>query len=141
MPIYFYNQWYDVLNNFSANAVEIDGVIYPTSEHAYHAAKCTNIKGKEEILAAKSPLLVKEISNKKYRKARHPNWDNIKLQVMESILRAKLDQHGEVRDALVKSGDEEIAENSPIDSFWGRGKNGNGENQLGKLWMKIRSEL
>lgn len=141
MPIYFYDQWYDVLNNFSANAVEINGALYPTSEHAYQAAKCTDPVGKEEVRKAKSPLLAKEVSNVKYKSAKDPDWDNKKLTVMESILRAKLDQHKEVFDALVKSGNEDIAEDSPIDSFWGRGKDGNGENQLGKLWMKIRSEL
>ncbi len=141
MPIYFYNQWYDVLNNFSANAVEIDGALYPTSEHAYQAAKCTDPDGKQEIIAAKSPLLAKEVSNQKYKSAKDPDWNTKKLSVMESILRLKLHQHQEVREALVKSGDEEIAEDSPVDAFWGRGEDGNGENQLGKLWMKIRSEL
>ncbi len=141
MPIYFYGQWYDVLNNFSANAVEINGVLYPTSEHAFQAAKCTDPDGKREIIAAKSPLLAKEVSNQKYESAKDSDWSAKKLSVMESILRAKLDQHQEVRDALVKSGDEEIAEDSPVDEFWGRGKDGGGENQLGKLWMKIRSEL
>lgn len=115
MPIYFYDQWYDVLSNFSAHAVEFESILYP--------------------------ILAKEVSNEKYKAAKDPNWSKKKLSVMESILRAKLDQHQEVRDALIKSGDEEIAEDSPVDSFWGRGKDGHGENQLGKLWMKIRSEL
>jgi ribA/ribD-fused uncharacterized protein len=141
MPVHFYNQWYDVLNNFSANAVKIDGVIYPTGEHAYQAAKCTDPKGKKEILAATSPLQAKVIANQKYAMAKHANWNEVKLDVMESILRAKLEQHQEVREALLRSGDEEIAEDSPGDTFWGRGTDGRGENQLGKLWMKIRSEL
>lgn len=72
MPIYFYDQWYDVLNNFSANAIEIDGVLYPTSEHAYQAAKCTDPKGKQEIIAAKSPLLAKKVSNEKFATAKDP---------------------------------------------------------------------
>jgi ribA/ribD-fused uncharacterized protein len=141
MPIYFYDQWFDVLNNFSANAVVIEGVLYPTTEHAYQAAKCTDPDGKQEIIAAKSPLLAKKVSNQKYKSAKDPEWNTKKLLVMESILRLKLTQHQEVRDALIKSGSEEIAEDSPVDAFWGRGKDGNGDNQLGKLWMKIRSEL
>ena len=141
MSIYFYNQWYDVLNNFSANTVEIDGITYPTAEHAYQGAKCTDQRGKQEIVAAKSPLLAKKVSNQKYRSAKDPDWEAKKLSVMELILRAKLDQHQEVRDALIRSGDEAIAEDSPVDAFWGRGKDGKGKNQLGKLWMKIRSEL
>lgn len=141
VSIYFYQQWYDVLNNFSANTVEIDGVIYPTAEHAYQAAKCTSVQGKHEIAKAKSPLLAKEISNEKYKTFKDPDWPTKKLSTMETILRAKLAQHKEVYDALVRSDKEEIVEDSPNDSFWGRGKNGHGKNQLGKLWMKIRSEL
>lgn len=34
-----------------------------------------------------------------------------------------------------------IVEDSPKDSFWGCGTNRDGENQLGKLWMKLREEL
>ena len=141
MAIYFYIHWYDVLSNFSANAIEIDGVIYPTSEHAYQAAKCTDPLGKREIAVARSPLQAKEMSNQNYKTVQDPNWNAKKLVVMELILRAKLDQHPEVRSALLKSGDEEIAEDSSVDSFWGKGKDGSGENQLGRLWMKIRSEL
>ncbi len=141
MSVYFYNQWYDVLNNFSANAVEIDGVVYPTSEHAYQAAKCTDFQGKLDIIAARSPELAKEISNQTYAGAKRPDWNEVKLGIMESVLRAKLNQHQEVRDALIRSSNAEIAEDSPVDDFWGRGKDGNGQNNLGKLWMKIRSEL
>lgn len=140
MPIYFYNQWYDVLNNFSANAVEIDGVLYPTSEHAYQAMKYTDPEGKELIRRAPSSLLAKVVA-KTYQAARRSDWNTVKLDVMESILRIKLAQHEEVREALIRSGSEEIGEDSPTDDFWGIGANGNGQNHLGKLWMKIRDEI
>ena len=139
--VYFYEQWYDCLSNFSANAVEIDGVVYPTAEHAYHAAKCSDPKGKAAILAARSPKLVKVVSNETFASARRKNWSDVKVEVMESILRAKLAQHDEVREALLKSGDAEIAEDSPEDYFWVRGKDSSDQNMLGKLWMKLRAEL
>jgi len=60
---------------------------------------------------------------------------------MEEILRAKADQHKEVRDVLSQSRSEELVEDSPLDHFWGRGKDGTGGNQLGQLWMKLRDEL
>ncbi len=41
---------------------------------------------------------------------------------------------------LEKTDNREIVENSPIDDFWGIGPEGNGENQLGKPWMKIRDK-
>ena len=60
---------------------------------------------------------------------------------MEEILRAKTEQHEDVRDVLKKTGKRTIIENSPVDSFWGIGYDGNGQNVVGKIWMKIRDEL
>lgn len=63
-----------------------------------------------------------------------------KVDIMEKILRTKLAQHPEAVDALEQSGNEEIVEDSPTDYFWGEGTDGSGQNMLGKLWMKIRTE-
>ena len=137
----FYNQWYDVLNNFSPHAVEIEGTIYPTAEHAYQTAKCTSAEGKAAITAARSPMLAKIAANQTFASARREDWKKVKVDVMENVLRAKLTQHDEVHQALIRSGTADIAEDSPVDSFWGLGADGNGQNMLGKLWMKLRAEL
>ncbi len=34
-----------------------------------------------------------------------------------------------------------IVEYSPVDAYWGWGPRKNGQNHLGKLWMKLRDEL
>jgi len=39
------------------------------------------------------------------------------------------------------TGNNDIVEDNPNDSFWGNGKDGKGENQMGKILMIIRSEL
>lgn len=136
----FYQQFYDLFNNFSANAVEYEGVLYPTAEHAYQAAKLTNQEAKDAVRSAKSPLLSKEISST-YKEFKRAGWDEVKLEIMEIICRAKLEQHEEVREALLKSGSDIIAEDSKEDSFWGIGADGQGQNHLGKIWMKLRGEL
>jgi ribA/ribD-fused uncharacterized protein len=138
MPINFYTPTFYVFNNFSAHAVEFRGRLYPTAEHAYQATKCTDERGQEEIRNARSPLLAKSLANEKYRWARDPDWDGKKLAVVEEVLRAKLAQHAEAREALIKSGGEEIVEDSPTDYFWGAGADGSGQNIFGKIWMKIR---
>src|SRR6266511_3463366 len=58
MPIKFYTPEFYVFNNFSAHAIEFRGKLYPTSEHAYKAAKDPGWGSKkvavlEEILRAK----------------------------------------------------------------------------------------
>lgn len=138
MPITFYTPDFYVFNNFSAHAVEFRGELYPTAEHAYQAAKCTDPQGKEEIRNARSPLLAKSLANGKYRPTRDPDWDGKKLAIVAEILRAKLAQHAEAREALTKSNGEEIVEDSPTDYFWGAGADGSGQNMLGKIWMQIR---
>jgi ribA/ribD-fused uncharacterized protein len=140
MPIHFYTPKFYVLNNFSAHAIEFRGKLYPTCEHAYQALKCTDSAGQEAIRNARSPLQAKILANETYRTAKDPNWDSKKVAVVEEILRTKLAQHSEARDALRESGNDEIVEDSPTDYFWGEGADGSGQNVLGKLWMKLRNE-
>jgi ribA/ribD-fused uncharacterized protein len=140
VPVNFYTPTFYVFNNFSAHAIEFRGRLYPTAEHAYQAMKCTDPQGREEIRNARSPLLAKSLANEKYRDARDPHWDSKKLAAVEEILRAKLAQHAEAREALINSRGDEIVEDSPTDYFWGAGADGSGQNLLGKIWMKIREE-
>ena len=140
MPINFYTPEFYVFNNFSAHAVEFRGKFYPTSEHAYQAAKCMDPQGQEAIRNARSPLQAKVLANETYKAAKDPDWGSKKVAVLEEILRAKLGQHPEAQEALRKSGCEDIVEDSPTDYFWGEGSDGSGQNMLGKLWMKLRDE-
>jgi ribA/ribD-fused uncharacterized protein len=140
MPITFYTPDFYVFNNFSPHAIEYRGLLYPTAEHAYQAAKCTDPDGKDAIRRARSPILAKRLANEIYRVDRDPEWSSKKLAVVEEILRAKLAQHPEAQAALQASGSEDIVEDSPTDYFWGAGADGSGLNMLGKLWMKIRDE-
>lgn len=141
MPINFYTPPFYALNNFSAHAIEVDGVVYPTAEHAYQAAKLIDPAAKKAIRQARSPLLAQSLANNEHKTSRDPSWSDKKLSEMERILRIKLTQHPEVRKALLATGTEEIVEDSPTDYFWGEGKDGSGENHIGKLWMKLRREL
>ncbi len=60
---------------------------------------------------------------------------------MENILRAKIAQHPYVKKKLLDTGTRELVENSWRDDVWGWGPNKDGQNLLGKLWMKIRKDL
>ncbi len=137
--VYFYTPLFQPLNNFSAHVVDLWGVSFPTAEHAFHWQKYCQVRSDiaEEILQAKSPLEAKEIAIKN-KDSRSPGWPDQKLAVMEEILRAKFEQHPEVSATLQRTGKRKIIENSPSDSFWGIGSNKDGENNLGKIWMKIR---
>lgn len=139
-PVYFYQgPWY-MLSNFAAFAVLWRNVLWPTSEHAYQAAKFDDVEIQIEIRLATSPHTAKLIANK-YLGRRLPDWDSHRLAIMEEILRAKLDQHEIIQERLLRAAGRVIIEDSPIDPFWGRGRDYNGLNHLGKIWMKLCDEL
>lgn len=60
---------------------------------------------------------------------------------MTEIVRGKVTQNVDVRTCLLATGSKKIVENSPWDSFWGCGADGNGENQMGKILMQLRGEF
>lgn len=94
----------------------------------------------QQILAAGCPEEAQRIAHQN-KPLQPKNWHEIKVGVMEEILRAKLAGHETVQETLTRSENRTIVENSPIDSFWGSGPNGNGKNMIGVLWMKIRDTI
>ena len=60
---------------------------------------------------------------------------------MEQILWAKFEQNPGLKEKLINTGDAYLEEtNTWNDTFWGVCK-GKGQNNLGKILMKIRAEL
>ena len=127
-------------SNFSAHTVEFGGIKYSTVEHAYHAQKFTDTLLIDQIRDCGSPLEAWELSRQLKPRVRE-GWDSVKVDILTEIIRSKADQHQEVRDALLATGTEEIIEINPNDSFWGNGPDGNGQNNTGKILMKVREEL
>ena len=140
--VYFYTPDFYALDNFSAFTVRIWDKEFKTAEHAYqwHKFHKTNNDIAQQILDAGSPNATKKISDAN-KDIVSESWKKEKLDVMENILRAKLQQHEKMRKTLLATGTRDIIENSPTDIFWGIGVEGKGRNELGKIWMKLRSEL
>lgn len=143
--VFFYEQEFYPLSNFSAFSVKWRGVRFDTSEAAYHYEKfCGPGMGKAEVAlqieAACSAHEALKIAQH-YKARRRSDWDEVKVDKMRAILRAKLEQHEYVRRKLLETGDRELIENSWRDDFWGWGPDCEGQNMLGKLWMELRAEL
>lgn len=141
----FYEQDFYVLSNFSAFTLLWKGLRFDTSEAAYHWEKFPgSLMGRSEIARwirqAPSAHLAFKIAEEN-RLFRRDDWDDVKVDIMRDILRAKANQHEYVRRKLLATGDRELVENSWRDDFWGWGPNQDGLNMLGKLWMEIRDEL
>lgn len=138
-PINFLESRWTYLSPFSAHEVEIDGFVYKTAEHAYQALRM-EMPAHAAIASASSPL-------EAWRRAQQAKQDGLldasidKLKLMEKIFRAKLVQHEDVRLVLHETGDATLLKVIDTDFYWGTGADGTGENHMGKLWMKLRSEL
>jgi ribA/ribD-fused uncharacterized protein len=128
---------YRFLSNFWPAIVTLDNVRYPSVEHAYMAAKTTDQKTRMKIREQPTAAMAKKLGRSIQLR---PDWKQIKLGVMESLVRQKF-QEIDLKTRLLATNNQEIIEgNTWNDTFWGvcRGK---GENHLGKIIMKVRNEI
>lgn len=132
------------LDNFSAFSVVVDGVEYKTSEHAFQSIKFleTNKEIAEEIRLSSSPFDARALAHK-YKSQRRGDWKDVKYDIMEKILYEKTIQNEYVRERLLATKDKRIVEDcgADDDKDWGCGIDGTGENNLGKIWMRIRERI
>jgi ribA/ribD-fused uncharacterized protein len=139
-PINFIETRFFDLSPFSAHEIEIDGETFKTVEHAYQALRIKDGPERESVKGQRSPMDAWR-EGQKYKN--NPNLSTAfdKYALMEKLFRAKLVQHRDVKEVLLETGDRELLKVYDTDYYWGTGKDGTGENQMGKLWMKLRAEL
>ena len=139
--VFFYEQNFYVLSNFSAFTLVWKGIRFDTSEAAYHWEKFPDEPGiRDQIIAAPSAHEAYTLARSQ-KALRRPDWNQVKVDVMRDILREKVRQHVYVRRKLLATGDRELIEDSWRDDFWGWGPARDGRNMLGRLWMEVRQEL
>lgn len=139
--VFFYEQEFYVLSNFSAFKVWWGTRLHDTAEQAYHWAKFPDAPGiRQYIVDARSAHEAFKIAQA-YKASQRPDWERVRVHVMRDILMSKAKDHEYVRRKLLETGDRELIEDSWRDDFWGWGPNRDGKNMLGKLWMEVRDEL
>ncbi|GAG79482.1 unnamed protein product, partial [marine sediment metagenome] len=162
-PSYMRTKKFENVKNFS---FEYDGHSWKTVEHAYQAHKFMqpgasqkNFEYAEYIKNAPTAGLAAKLGNvsliginlykggkeyaniiKKYRndvKIRD-DWEDVKLDIMIKLVKAKFDQHEYLRKLLLQTDNKKLIEASPRDYFWGEGKDKTGKNYLGRILMNLR---
>jgi len=134
-----FNDTYRWLNNFAAVEVEFEGLRFNSVEHAYQAAKSSDIDWRlycaNEVDPDNVRKSVKLISIR-------PDWEYVKVSIMEKLLIQKFDQ-APYADLLMATDNTYIINgNIWEDTFWGVDMGtGKGTNKLGHLIMKIRSAM
>lgn len=142
---------YGCFSNFSKHSILVDGKMYSTTEHYYQSKKFTDPKFQEIIRLSKTARDAKDFASndrpyiEKGVEIKMPtlrsDWEEVKYGIMKEALRYKVDQHEDVKQLLLSTGTEDIAEDTPYDFIWGLGSDGSGKNWLGKAWMEIREEI
>ena len=129
---------YDFLSNFHPSPIEVDGVVHPTVEHAFQAAKTFDRTEKQSVGQAATPGLAKRLGR---RVRLRPDWEKVKIGIMEALVRLKFTTHADLREKLLATGDAQLIEgNTWNDRFWGMCR-GEGRNELGQILMRVRAEL
>lgn len=132
---------YYFLSNYSPlkNPILLEGIYYPTSEHAYQAYKTLDLEKRKGIANLNAPGESKKAGKNLDIRS---DWEKIKLSVMEMVLKAKFSYNSDLLMKLLYTNDKILIEgNTWNDIFWGVNiQTGKGKNNLGKLLMKIRSQ-
>ena len=128
---------YRFLSNFYPVCINMDGIEYPSVEHAYQAAKTVDRRERVAIAKCATAGEAKKLGQKC---AIRPDWDAVKIEIMRGLLKKKF-SYRRLKKALLDTGEAYLEEgNNWGDRFWGA-CNDIGENHLGKLLMEIRDEL
>lgn len=147
---------YRFLSNFADCKVRVHNIICSSTEVAYQLLKTLVPEeialfvilepgekydmNADKVYNSVSARTAKYLSHRITTRA---DWKQVKLQIMYDILCVKFKHNDYFKQKLLATGNIEIIEhNTWNDKFWGVDENtGIGENNLGKLIMKIRDEI
>lgn len=131
------------LSNFYPYRFEWRGTEWKSSEHAFQAAKTSNVADFERIRTAVRARDAKTLGRSIEKR---PDWEAIRIDVMREIIAAKFAAGTLIEYWLTDTGDAELIEgNNWHDDFWGvchcDEHAGVGLNWLGIILMEQRSAL
>ena len=133
---------FEFLSNFYPISVAYEGKSYPSSEHAFVAAKTLDEDIRTAITLVPTTGKVKKLG--KTLTLRN-DWNAVKINEMRRILEDKFSPSrtdvpimqwlADTAPAILIEG------NTWGDRFWGQSPVGNGRNELGKILMSIRDDI
>ncbi len=140
--IRFYKEFgeYGYLATYSNHGFYKDGVFWKTSEHYYQAQKFEDEDVKRRIEKAETPKIASIIGRSRNFKIRS-DWDKIKQKVMFDAVYYKFKQNKDILQKLLDTGEAEIVEATVKENYWGCGLNNDGQNNYGKILVKVREKL
>lgn len=131
---------YRWLSNFHLAEVKDElGIVYPSTEHAYQAAKTEDPEIREQCL----DMTCREVKKWGQTLEIRDGWDDLKYFIMFCLIREKFQNHTELTNKLLKTRWKYLEEtNHWGDEFWGVNyKTGKGQNKLGLALQQVRFQI
>ena len=136
-----FTEYYEFLHNNFYTPVYYECMLFPSVTHAYQAARSNDERTRRAILNAEN---LKTVLNIARRIEDSENWNIRRLKIMEQLIRDKFRRSKELQEKLKATGSREIVmtyeEETVANTFWGAIKS-KGQNQLGRILMKIREDI
>lgn len=147
MTIKFYSSLKNSYRDFSNFAkapftVRLKGqaTTFPTVEHYFHYQKANlfnDRSSKIAILNTPDPLQAKRIG-RQVNNFDPEVWNAVAEKHIANGMYLKFNQHSELKEKLLTTGNEDLLEANPYDNKYGIGRDGKGQNLTGKCLMRVR---
>ena len=141
------------LSNFWLCPVEVGGLKFPSSEHAYQAVK--TLDSAQRAWFTDPDLKASEAKRAGQRVTLRPGWEQTKKRAMLRVVLAKFIQNPDLAELLEATGSAQLTEgNTWHDWYWGQCRSyrdgphprgcpgfGSGSNYLGRILMAVRDVM
>ena len=114
---------YKCLGNSYSATILVEGITYPSVEHAFQAAKVSDRATKFQI----SKASLAEVRNLLEDIWIRPNWNDVKYATLHQLVKLKFESNKELAKVLLGTGTKLLGSKT--------------EAELGSILMKVRSEL
>lgn len=130
-PNYFLSNCYPVMINYN-------GEKYRNAEAAFQAQKD---KKMSFLFSDLTPMAARTIGNDSTKINLRKDWEDVKYQIMEDVVRCKFEQNPWLLLKLVHTDDAKLINvNTYRDRYWGVYRD-KGLNKLGEILMALREEF
>ncbi len=138
------------LGNMAPYYVIYEGDLWRTTEALFQAMRFRDASIRQLIRDERSPMGAKFVARSRINLMDVEPRSAVDLDNMRACLRLKVDQHPILGLELMRTGQRKIIEDETrrryrSDLFWGAAREADGtwtgRNELGKMWMDLRSEL